>query len=131
MNRQRVAAIIIQDKKILLVKDKRSDFYEMPGGKIEEWETHLTTLQREIHEEMWVEVRDAEYYFSFDLWNTTYHVDQTDHAYLVSIEGSPMPSAEIIETGRFSQADIAGKKITVATIFYEKLFPKLVEEQLI
>jgi 8-oxo-dGTP diphosphatase len=132
MNRQRVAAIIIQGKKILLVKDKRSDFYEMPGGKVEEGETQLTTLNREIYEEIGIETIEAKYYFSFDLQNTTYNVPQTDHTYLVSIKDSPNPSAEeITRIGWFSQEDIVNKKITVATMFYEKLLPKLVEDQLL
>ena len=45
-----VSAIIIRDKKILLVKKK--DVWILPGGKIKGAEDHLECLVREIKEEL-------------------------------------------------------------------------------
>lgn len=128
MNRQRVAAIIIRNKKILLVRDDKADWFSMPGGTLENNEDHNTALARELNEEIKVSIMDAKFYHAFDLVNQTYNVPQTDHTYMVSIDGNPTCSNEIRELGWFSKEDIANNKIKVPPAFYEKLYPKLVIE---
>ena len=128
MARQRVAAIIIKNKKILLVRDSRADFFSMPGGTPENNENHIAALTREIKEEIGVTMKEISYYFSFNLINQTYKVPQTDHAYIVSIDDEPVSSSEITELGWFSKEDIINKNIKVPPAFFNKLFPKLVEE---
>jgi ADP-ribose pyrophosphatase YjhB (NUDIX family) len=128
MNRQRASAIIIQNKKILLVRDGKADFFSTPGGKPENNENQISALTREIQEEIGVQLKEAKYYYSFDLINQTYNAPQTDHSYIVSIEGTPILSSEICELGWFSKDDIANKVIKVPPAFFEKLFPKLVKE---
>lgn len=131
MNRQRVAAIIIKDKKILLAKDARSNFFSIPWGQVEENESHEDALIRELQEEMKASMKEATHYYSFDLINQVYNVPQTDHTYIVSIEGEPTPSAEIIEIGWFTKDDILQRTIDVPPEFYDTLFPKLIEEHLL
>ncbi|NQV13531.1 MAG: NUDIX domain-containing protein [Parcubacteria group bacterium] len=128
MKRQRVAAIIIENKKILLVRDHRSDFFEMPGGTLENNEDHTATIARELDEEIGCSIKNSKYYHSFDLINQTYNVPQTDHAYMISIEKPPICSAEICELGWFSKEDITSKKVIVPPAFHEKLYPKLETE---
>jgi len=128
MNRQRVAAIIIQNEKILLVRDEKADWFSMPGGTLENNEDHRAALARELDEEIGCSIKDSRFYCSFDLINETYNVPQTDHAYIVSIEGNPVCSSEVCELGWFSKEDISNNKVKVPPAFYEKLYPKLVEE---
>lgn len=48
-------AIIVQEEKILLIKRERGDFiglYGLPGGKLEECEHIDTAVEREIREEL-------------------------------------------------------------------------------
>lgn len=130
MKRQRVAAIIILNKKILLVRDYKADFFSMPGGTLENDEDHLSALARELQEEIRVSLIKTKYYFSFDLVNQTYNVPQTDHVFIAAIEGTPTPSSEIRELGWFSKDDIQNKIVKVPDAFYEKLFPKLVDDKL-
>lgn len=49
--RPSVRGVIIRDGKIALVHSLRYDYYKFPGGGIDEGETHLDTLIREVREE--------------------------------------------------------------------------------
>ena len=49
--RPSVRGIIIKDNKIALVHSLKYDYYKFPGGGINEGESHLETLIREVHEE--------------------------------------------------------------------------------
>lgn len=51
-----VDAVIIKNGKILLVKEKDLNLWEMPGGGIEKGETLEEALKREVHEETGYEV---------------------------------------------------------------------------
>jgi 8-oxo-dGTP diphosphatase len=48
----KVAWILIKDKKVLFVRGKNKDVYYTPGGKREAGETDVQTLLREIKEEV-------------------------------------------------------------------------------
>jgi len=45
-------AIILKDNKVLLIKDNRCDKYMLPWWTLENWETIINTLNREIKEEL-------------------------------------------------------------------------------
>lgn len=48
-----VKAVIIKDDKVLVVKTNYGDnFWEVPGGRIDNDETIMETLDRELHEEL-------------------------------------------------------------------------------
>lgn len=128
MRRQRVAAIIIKNKKILLVRDYKADFFSMPGGTLKKDEDHSKALARELDEEIGCSIKDTKYYYSFDLINQTYNVPQTDHTYMTSVKGNPICSAEIRELGWFTKEDIESNQIKVPPAFYDILYPKLVKE---
>ena len=131
MRRQRVAAIIIENRKILLVRDEKADFFSMPGGSMEENEDHQSALAREIEEEIQCSILDMKYYYSFDLVNQSYQVPQTDHVYIVTIDNEPACSMEICELGWFSKEDILTKKVEVPPAFFKKLVPTLIEENML
>ena len=48
----RVAAIIKKDGKILLHKNKKDNFYAIPGGRVKVGESSIKTLKREFIEEI-------------------------------------------------------------------------------
>ncbi|MGH7196748.1 MAG: NUDIX hydrolase [Candidatus Saccharimonadales bacterium] len=50
-----VRAIIAQEDKLLLVRNKSTDFWCLPGGKVDEDEQIIPALKREITEELGVE----------------------------------------------------------------------------
>lgn len=131
MSRQRVAAIIIKDHKILLAQDDKADHFCMPGGGIDEGEDHAEALARELEEELGVKLKTLAHYHSFDLMNVVYLVPQTDHTYRATIEGEPACATEIRALGWFSKDDITTGKVKVPVAFYENIFSKLVEENIL
>lgn len=59
-----ISAVIIKDKKLLLVKKRKT--WILPGGKPEESETDLECLRREIDEELsGTKLSNIKYYNSF------------------------------------------------------------------
>ncbi|MAG50602.1 DNA mismatch repair protein MutT [archaeon] len=64
-----VAAIIVKNSKILLLKRKKDDFmggiYELPSGKVEDNEEIDLSLKREIKEETGLKIKEIKKYFGF------------------------------------------------------------------
>ncbi len=52
--RQRASAIVLREGKVLLVKDKAHAKFSLPGGEIERNELPLSTIGRELREELWL-----------------------------------------------------------------------------
>lgn len=58
-----VYAILKYREKIVVIEKKRgpfTEFYDLPGGKIEHWENHIFSLKRELEEEVWLLEKDFE-----------------------------------------------------------------------
>lgn len=47
-----IKAVIVQDGKVLMLKHAQKNFWDLPGGRIDENESIEETLQRELHEEL-------------------------------------------------------------------------------
>ena len=65
-----VAGLILRDQRLLVCqRDKHAAFplkWELPGGKVEQGESPLTALKRELKEELAIEVYRATEIFSHD-----------------------------------------------------------------
>lgn len=46
------AMVLSPAEQLLLVRKKGSEYYQLPGGKVEEGETFVNTVRREIEEEL-------------------------------------------------------------------------------
>ncbi len=55
----RVAAVMIHDGKLLAMKDERSPYYYLPGGRVKLGETAEDAVLREVREELGIEGRIA------------------------------------------------------------------------
>lgn len=65
----RVAAVVVKDKKFLIIRSRQSpDKWVLPGGMAEEKEKVLEALKRELEEEVGIEIEDR---FDF-LWERVY-----------------------------------------------------------
>ncbi|MBS3099575.1 NUDIX hydrolase [Candidatus Pacearchaeota archaeon] len=119
--RKRVAAIIIEDKKILLVRDNWADFFSLPGGLVEEDENPEIALYRELEEELKIKVEILKLYHSYNCINTKFNLLQNDINYLVSLIRTPRASSEIAEMRWFSKENIQSEKAKISHIFLDHL----------
>lgn len=87
--RHTIRGLIIKDDKILLVTGHNAGFYWTPGGGVEDGETVLETLHREIKEELGLTVTRATPHSTF----TTDH--QRIENFLIEVEGEILPGEEI------------------------------------
>lgn len=94
MGKIRVRAIIIDQDRILLMKTVKEDaiYWFLPGGGVEEGETHEVALIRECKEELGVDVCVKEY---FDAIKTKYFDwDQEHLLYFCKITGGKVGTGE-------------------------------------
>lgn len=131
MVRERVVAIIIKAKKILLVKDNLSNFFSAPGGLMNEGENYKDALSRELDEELKMKIEKSTFYFSFCYIHTKFNVKQMEHNFLIFSEDNPEVSGEISEFGWFAKEDIQKGKVKIILPYLENLFPKLFKDNLL
>lgn len=109
----RVAAFITYQDKILISKRKDKDYYSLPGGKIALEETSKEALQRELQEELGINisleemslVRIVENFYSFEgrkvheyLFIYKIELDDNDYAEkLINFENQDMKMKWVLE----------------------------------
>ena len=119
--RHTVRAIILKDKQVLLVTGHGADFYWTPGGGVEENETIIETLHREIKEELGVAIKSYSPYYSY-----TYE-DQKVDSFIVEIDGEIVIDEEI--TGYVWYSSYSS--VRPSNGFGSVLMPKLLSDGLI
>lgn len=128
----KIGAIIIKDRKLLVVKEKNLDLLISPGGKPEGNETPQKTLRRELKEELNVEPISIKPWREFN--SETASKENYDwitmDAYFVEIDGKIKPSSEI-EDFYWIGKDYKQKNIKLAPLLEKHIVPKLIEMNLI
>jgi len=64
-----IRLLIIQDNKVLLVKESSDDWWAFPGGGVDHGETVESTLTREIEEELGVPAKEVSSDFQIAYYN--------------------------------------------------------------
>src|SRR3989304_8979357 len=99
MLKERMAAVIIRDKKLLLVTGFDLGVYWLPGGKPHEGESHLETITREVFEELGVKVnfgKNPDYGSAEDRKEAGVFNRMKNHYYLASgFDGEIQPMAAV------------------------------------
>ena len=129
--RTRIAGIIIQDGKILMLKGKGYKELWTPGGKIVEGESDEECLRRELKEEIGVNLVNLKFfgkYFSDNFYNRDVILD--NRVYIVNIEGKIKPNNEIEDFIWFSKEDFKIKKYPMITITEEQIIPDLIKAKI-
>lgn len=129
----KAAGVIIKDRKILVVKSNRNDYFIAPGGKIEIGESPQQALIRELKEELQIVVSD------FDLFEfgTFTHPAAGKNDKIVCMEvfivknwiGDINPDHEIIQTLWLSSID--PNNIEVGSVIKHEIIPRLKASSLI
>lgn len=98
-----VAAIIIYKDQILCMQRDKGKYdyvsykYEFPGGKVEKGETRAQALQRELREEMALEinVRDEDYYMTVEHTYPDFKI--TMHSFICHVESQSFNRKEHVD----------------------------------
>ncbi|OGB73693.1 hypothetical protein A3K24_02545 [candidate division Kazan bacterium RIFCSPHIGHO2_01_FULL_44_14] len=94
-DRDRVAGLIIQDGKLLLVTGYDADYYWTPGGKMDGGEDHEQALRREMKEELGIDISNPRFFTQMEYFNSHSEKQQVSHYYLVDYRGEIKPAKEI------------------------------------
>ncbi|MGV9001809.1 MAG: NUDIX domain-containing protein [Candidatus Saccharimonadaceae bacterium] len=118
--RSTARAIIIKNKKLLLLTGHGADFYWTPGGGVEGDETPIEALHREVKEELNEDIITFTEYFTYD------YEDQHVSSYIVTVSGGFRVSSEITGYIWYSLGD--KQKLSKGLEFV--LLPKLIKDGL-
>ncbi len=93
----KVGAIILQDKKMLVVREKNVDAFFIPGGKRDNNESDEEVLRRELMEETNLSVKPIKYYKEFITKAQLENDNVKVATYFCNAEGVAKPGKEIEE----------------------------------
>lgn len=130
--RTRLAAIVIKDKKLLLVKGhKKYNEFWTPGGKPEEGESDTETLSRELKEELDVELVDSSFFKEY-ICDSPYipNTRTITKTYITKIRGELRPGMEIVSYVWISRKDFENKKYPLIDVTEKYIIPDLIKENI-
>lgn len=121
----KIAGIIIKNKKLLMCRKYDEPHFIMPGGRSKEGETEEATLRRELKEELNVELKSMK---EFKTWEAPHFRDKGKivrmHTFFVEIEGEPEATNEINEI-QWIDSKYKKKGLKIASINEDYLIPEL------
>ena len=85
-SRHACRGIVVKDNKILLSYEKKNDKYVIPGGGVEENESYINCLKREIKEETWYLISSNECFLvikEYFYWNKNW--EHIQHYFICDI----------------------------------------------
>ncbi|HKC14953.1 MAG TPA: NUDIX domain-containing protein [Patescibacteria group bacterium] len=122
----KVALVFCKDKKILMGKNEFKDAFYFIGGSVEEEESGIQALIREVKEELDVELDESSIEF-LEKFEAEAHGKKDTivkiNLYKGNILGEPKPTSEVIELGYF---DSTGDQKLLTPVAL-KIFPWLKE----
>jgi len=128
---KKAGALVFSDKKLLIVREKGKSHFINPGGRYEEGETAQSCLERELQEELQVNVTSFKPYKTYNISKAaTSNRPLVLELYVVEISGDIRPSSEIETAEWLSKEDFHSKKYNVAPSFYEYV-PDLIKDNLL
>src|SRR5579884_1393599 len=121
MRKKRAGALIIRNRKLLLVTDENAEFYWTPGGRLEEGEDYLTCLNRELEEELGIRAKSIKQYKDMK------HEVVDARYFLVETEDELKPGHEVTDIHWYSKDDFENGKLKVSPRISEQVFPSLIK----
>jgi 8-oxo-dGTP pyrophosphatase MutT (NUDIX family) len=100
--------IVVKDRKLLLAFSKNKGAWYLPGGKVDAGETSLAALQREIQEELNMDLPADSLRWYYHITAPAFgenNLEMRQDCFLHELQQIPHPSAEIGDIRYFSLAD--------------------------
>jgi 8-oxo-dGTP diphosphatase len=123
----KIGAVILEKGRLLVVRKDvpgRTE-YIVPGGKAEAAEAPMDALQRELKEELGIEIKHAEWLGRFEDQATFENVPIRMDVYIVEIDGTPAPHAEIVDV-RWISKDYSKEGVKLGNVLEYHIVPKLI-----
>ena len=116
---RKTALAVFKDKKMIMVRtNKNAEVFYTLGGKIEEGESGIDCLHREIKEEAGVEIIDGSLNFLHEFEAPAYGRENTlvnIQLYEGELKEEPVPSSEVVEIQYFDST-VDEKHLTAITV---------------
>lgn len=115
---RKAGALIFCDRRLLIVKPYKSDFFINPGGKFVGNETAEQCLTRELQEELNIQMSSFSFFKTYEFATAANtNVPLSLELYSVTFEGTPEASAEIETFHWLSKRDFEDKTYKLAPSF--------------
>ena len=127
--RTRIAGIIIQEGKLLMLRGRGYPELWTPGGKIDQNETDEECLKRELKEEIKADLIKAKFFKEYSS-QSFYHPQNTtvQRVYITEIKGNPVPAAEIDSFVWLSMEDFKKHTYPMIPVTQNEIIPDLIEQ---
>ena len=130
----RISGILITQDGLLLVKCDGIPDYLLPGGKLEDGESDLDSLRRELMEELDITPTDPEFFGEYERLAYPSKTGERNRvrvrAYLAGFEGEPVPDQdEVLEIAWASMVDLESGKYPLNPILRKYIVPELKQQQ--
>ena len=114
---RKAGAIIIKDKRILIVRSKPEEMFVSPGGMYETNETYTACLTRKVRSELGVELYPDKirHFATYKATTLSDRQPLSLEMYRVEYEGTPQASQEIAEIRWAKAEEIIMERIDVAS----------------
>lgn len=119
---EKCAAIIIRERRLLVVRKRGASVFISPGGKISPGEAPLDCLRRELQEELRVELVDAEPFGTHVRAAADEDSQIRIHSWLTTVSGACTPNSEIEEI-RWIRG---GDTLALGSVFADCVMPELI-----
>ena len=127
--RTRIAGIIIEEGKLLMLRGRGCVELWTPGGKIDENETDEECLKRELKEEINVDLIKAKFFKEYTS-PSFYHTENTtvQRIYIAEIKGDPVPAAEIDNFVWLTMEDFKKHAYPMIPVTQNEIIPDLIKQ---
>ncbi len=122
-----IGLLEIKNRKILMTREKGKNLFQLPGGVQKEDEDYERTLEREIKEELGVEIRDIKIYDDFILPGRNEDALIRFLIYTAEIVGK-IEAGDEIEEIRWVNSEYEKESIDIGNPTKLRLMPRLLRE---